>query len=94
MATDEALDVELVYAAGPHRVLRVALRLPGELRGTAFGVFNLVTGVAALVASLAAGMLWDAGGPAYTFLAGGAVAVVALLASAGVAAGQHHHGGG
>ena len=72
----------------------IADTAPGDLRGTAFGVFNLVTGVAALAASLAAGLLWDAGGPAYTFLAGGVVAALALVASAGVAAGQNHHGGG
>ena len=33
-------------------------------RGTAFGVFNLVTGLALLAASVLAGVLWDRGGPA------------------------------
>src|SRR5262245_51207527 len=51
-------------------------------RGTAFGVFNLATGLAMLVASVLAGILWDRGGPALTFLAGaaltGAAGVVAL----------------
>ncbi|HVJ29495.1 MAG TPA: MFS transporter [Gammaproteobacteria bacterium] len=52
-----------------------------EQRGTAFGVFNLVTGLALLVASVLAGVLWDRGGPTLTFLAG-----AALTASAGVVA--------
>lgn len=45
-------------------------RTKGELRGTAFGVFNLVSGVALLVASVLAGLLWDRFGPAGTFAAG------------------------
>jgi len=52
-----------------------------EQRGTAFGVFNLVTGLALLVASVLAGVLWDRGGPQLTFLAG-----AALTALAGVVA--------
>jgi predicted MFS family arabinose efflux permease len=52
-----------------------------EQRGTAFGVFNLVTGLALLVASVLAGVLWDRGGPTLTFLAG-----AALTAAAGVVA--------
>jgi len=56
-----------------------------ELRGIAFGLFNLVTGAALLVASLAAGWLWDVYGPAAPFFAGLAVAVVALLALLAVA---------
>jgi MFS family permease len=49
----------------------VADTAPVELRGTAFGVFNLVTGLALLLASLIAGGLWDVAGPQGTFLAGG-----------------------
>ena len=41
-----------------------------ELRGTAFGLFNLVSGVALLLASVIAGTLWTAFGAAATFLAG------------------------
>lgn len=48
------------------------------LRGTAFGLFNLLTGAALFAASLAAGWLWDAYGPAAPFYAGLAVAVAAL----------------
>ena len=50
-----------------------------EQRGTAFGLFNLVTGVALLVASVLAGALWDRGGPELTFLAGAAVTAAAGL---------------
>jgi MFS family permease len=54
-----------------------------ELRGTAFGVFNLATGIAALLASLIAGELWDTIGSDATFFAGAtfaAVTTAALLA--------------
>jgi MFS family permease len=57
----------------------VADAVPAELRGTAFGMFNLVTGVALLAASVIAGGLWDVAGPEGTFLAGAAFASVALL---------------
>jgi MFS family permease len=52
---------------------------PAELRGTAFGMFNLVTGVATLLASIIAGALWDVVGPAATFIAGAGFATIALL---------------
>jgi MFS family permease len=56
----------------------VADTAPPELRGTAFGMFNLLTGAALLAASIVAGALWDAVGPKGTFLAGAAFAVIAL----------------
>jgi MFS family permease len=56
----------------------VAAAAPAEARGTAFGVFNLVTGVVLIGASLLAGWLWDAHGPAATFYAGAAFTAVAL----------------
>jgi MFS family permease len=59
----------------------VADTASAEQRGTAFGVFNLVTGLALLVASVLAGVLWDRGGPTLTFLTG-----AALTAAAGVGA--------
>jgi len=65
----------------------VADTAPPELRGTAFGVFNLVSGVALLLASVIAGALWSAFGPAATFIAGAAFAAVAacgLLLSASI----------
>ena len=48
-----------------------------EQRGTAFGAFNFVTGLALLAASVLAGVLWDRGGPQLTFLAGAAVTALA-----------------
>jgi MFS family permease len=51
---------------------------PEDLRGTAFGIFNFAGGVAMLAASLVAGALWDAYGPAMTFLCGGAFTVLGL----------------
>ncbi|ACG79197.1 multidrug-efflux transporter [Phenylobacterium zucineum HLK1] len=55
----------------------VADAAPPRLRGAAFGMFNLATGVALLAASTLAGVLWAALGPAATFLAGAAFAAVA-----------------
>jgi MFS family permease len=57
----------------------VAETAPGDLRGTAFGVFNLVTGMITLVASVLAGLLWDSIGPAATFLGGAVWAIVAVV---------------
>jgi len=57
----------------------VADASPPELRGTAFGFFNLLTGVAMLAASVIAGALWDLAGPAGTFFAGLVFALMALL---------------
>jgi MFS family permease len=58
----------------------VADTAPADLRGTAFGFFNLVSGVAMLVASVVAGLLWDRLGAAFTFYAGAAFSGLALLA--------------
>jgi MFS family permease len=55
----------------------VAGAAPNDLRGTAFGVFNLVCGIALLIASVLAGWLWDAYGPAQTFYVGAAFTVLA-----------------
>ena len=57
----------------------VADTAPPELRGTAYGVFNLMGGLAALAASVLAGVLWDGFGPQATFLAGAGFTAVALL---------------
>ena len=56
----------------------VAQAAPADLRGTAFGFFNLVSGVALLVASGLAGLLWDVWGAGTTFAAGAVLAVGAL----------------
>ena len=58
----------------------VADTAPADLLGTAYGFFNLVSGVALLVASALAGLLWDVAGAAVTFVAGGVFCGVALLA--------------
>jgi MFS family permease len=58
----------------------VADTAPADLRGTAFGMFNLVTGAATLLASVIAGALWDVIGPGGTFLAGAAFTALALVA--------------
>jgi len=55
----------------------VAQCAPSKLRGSAFGVFNLATGFALLLASVIAGLLWDRFGPAATFIAGAGFATVA-----------------
>jgi MFS family permease len=51
-----------------------------ELRGTAFGAFNLVTGLMLFAASAMAGALWDLAGPRAAFLAGAAAAALGLVA--------------
>lgn len=56
----------------------VADTSPSELRGTAYGFFNLLGGLAMLAASVIAGALWDVAGPQGTFLAGAGFAVIAL----------------
>ena len=56
----------------------VADRAPPELRGSAFGVFNLAAGLALLAASVVAGLMWDRLGPSATFLAGAGFAACAL----------------
>jgi len=57
----------------------VAENAPAEIRGTAFGIFNLVSGGAILFASLVAGFLWSAFGAPATFLTGAAFAILAML---------------
>lgn len=52
---------------------------PPELRGTAFGMFNLMIGLAALFASVIAGALWDTGGYRMTFLTGAGFATLAAI---------------
>ena len=57
----------------------VADHAPAHLRGSAFGMFNLATGIALLFASVIAGVLWDRFGADATFFAGAGFATVALL---------------
>jgi MFS family permease len=58
----------------------VADTAPADLRGTAYGFFNLASGLAMLVASVLAGLLWDQFGAAFTFVAGATFAAAALAA--------------
>ena len=57
----------------------VADTAPADLRGTAFGLFNLAAGLAMLSASVIAGALWDIYGPAATFFVGAAFTTTALI---------------
>ena len=56
----------------------VADTAPTDLRGTAYGFFNLMSGLAMLLASALAGLLWDQWGASFTFLAGILFSVAAL----------------
>jgi MFS family permease len=57
----------------------VAASAPESLRGSAFGVFYLVSGIALLIGNALAGGLWELVGPSWTFWAG------AALTAAGIA---------
>ena len=54
----------------------IAITAPANLRGTAFGIFELAVGVATLAANAGAGLLWTASGPSASFALGGALAVL------------------
>jgi MFS family permease len=56
----------------------VADSAPAALRGSAFGIFHFVSGLATLIASLLAGVLWELAGPSTTFFFGAGFAVAAL----------------
>jgi MFS family permease len=60
----------------------VADAAPAELRGSAFGMFNLVSGAALLAASAAAGIIWDQFGASATFNTGAALTGAAAVAAA------------
>lgn len=68
-----------LFLAGTQGLLSklVADTAPPDLRGSAFGIFNLVVGVALLLASVIAGGLWTRLGPSATFLTGAALASIA-----------------
>jgi MFS family permease len=56
----------------------LAATAPADLRGTAFGLFNVMTGVVLLLASVIAGLLWSRLGPSATFIAGAIFTAFAL----------------
>lgn len=66
----------------------VADAAPADLRGTAYGFFNLVSGLAMLLASVLAGLLWDRFGAAFTFYAGAVFCMIALIGLAWQPAGD------
>ena len=57
----------------------IAHTAPADLRGTAFGLFSLLSGLGLLIASLGAGLLWDIWGSASTFFAGAVICVLTLI---------------
>ena len=67
----------------------VAETAPADLRGTAFGLFNLVNGIALLIASALAGWLWDVFGPPQTFYTGAGFAALAWIGMIARRAGRH-----
>jgi len=88
LATDVWLVMAGVVLWGLHMGLTqgllaalVADTTPSGLRGTAFGVFNLTSGIALLIASFLAGWLWDQYGPQATFYAGAGFTTVALFST-------------
>ena len=58
----------------------ISATAPDRLRGTGFGLFGLITGLASLLASVLAGLLWDRIGAQATFLAGAAFAAASFVA--------------
>jgi MFS family permease len=57
----------------------IADAVPPRVRGTAFGIYHLITGVTLLASSILAGLLWEWIGPAATFTAGAGFAALALI---------------
>jgi MFS family permease len=57
----------------------IADSAPDQLRATSFGAFYFVTGIAALLASLGAGWLWDREGSSAVFVTGAGVAALAWM---------------
>ena len=57
----------------------IAEMTPPELKGTAFGLFNLASGLFLMLASVIAGGLWEAYGPSMTFCVGAVFSFSALI---------------
>ena len=69
----------------------VADAAPEDLRGTAFGFFNLLSGLALLASSIIAGVLWETMGSAFAFYAGAAFAALTLLGMVMRPPPERHH---
>jgi MFS family permease len=67
----------------------IADSAPQNLKGTAFGVFNLVTGLTVILGNVAAGLLWETWGSTSTFLAGAVMALASLAAVPLLSAARH-----
>jgi predicted MFS family arabinose efflux permease len=67
--------LHMAFSQGIYAAL-VADTVSAELRGTAYGLFNMLTGIAMLAASVMAGLLWDLVGPQATFVSGAALAAL------------------
>ena len=78
----ELIKLRQELARTDELVQQVASTSPADLRGTAYGFFNLMSGLALLVASGLAGLVWDQLGAAFTFYAGAIFCVLALIALA------------
>ncbi len=57
----------------------IAKTAPADLRGTAFGIFSMVSGIGLLIASLGAGVIWEVWGSEYTFLTGALFCFMTLV---------------
>ncbi|MFW0765865.1 MFS transporter [Trabulsiella odontotermitis] len=57
----------------------IAKTAPQDLRGTAFGIFSMVSGVGLLLASVCAGVIWELWGAEYTFCAGAIICLLTLF---------------
>jgi MFS family permease len=67
----------------------IADSAPQNLKGTAFGVFNLATGLTVILGNVAAGLLWEIYGSSSTFLAGAVMALASLAAVPLLSAARH-----
>jgi MFS family permease len=72
----------------------VADTVPQDMLGTAFGFFNLMAGLAMLVASVVAGLIWDRLGVSFTFYTGALFGLLSLVAIALRYAESHTHASG
>jgi MFS family permease len=56
----------------------IAKTAPADLRGTAYGIFSMVSGVGLLIASVVAGVIWETWGAEYTFYTGAVICLLTL----------------
>ena len=79
LLSDAMVDspLQVRWVRGANFATNIADSAPTHLRATSFGAFFFASGIAALLASLGAGLLWDRGGPAETFTVAAGVAGLA-----------------